>query len=113
MAARVPLCGPVNRVYESTVTSKRRAIFATYLDTERDSRMTDNRSRIERLLEKEDGSADTSLRAHSLQRATSGTVPTTLTPYEWEQWYAEHGVPEAHLKPAPDAPLPWWKKWFT
>lgn len=75
--------------------------------------MTDNRSRIDRLLEKEDDSADTSLRAHSLQRATRGTVPTTLTPYEWEQWYAEHGVPETHRNAGLERPTPWWKKWFN
>lgn len=45
-----------------------------------------------------DDRADTSLRAGSLRRATAQTVPKVLTPHEWEQWYAEHGVPDSHKK---------------
>lgn len=75
--------------------------------------MTDKRLQIDRLLEKDEGSADNSLRAKSLQRATEGNLPTTLTPYEWEQWYAEHGVPETHQKHEPKRPSPWWKNWFS
>ncbi|AQA18219.1 hypothetical protein BST95_08215 [Halioglobus japonicus] len=40
--------------------------------------------------------ADNSLRGKSLQRALGKEIPKTLTPYEWEQWYEENGVPEAH-----------------
>ena len=42
---------------------------------------------------------DNSLRGKSLRRALGKDVPKTLTPYEWEQWYAENGVPEAHKHP--------------
>ena len=35
-------------------------------------------------------------------------MPKTLTPYEWEQWYAEHGVPHSHLAPqAGKEAIPW------
>ena len=39
---------------------------------------------------------DLSLRAASLRRATGRELPRTLTPYEWQQWYDEHGVPSEH-----------------
>ena len=39
---------------------------------------------------------DNSLQGQSKKRALSHAVPTTLTPHEWEQWYREHGVPQAH-----------------
>jgi len=42
--------------------------------------------------------ADNSLRGKALSRAQSGKVPRTLTPYEWEQWYAEHGTPIEHCQ---------------
>ena len=74
--------------------------------------MTSTRSRIAQILNEDDKSADTSLRAKSLQRATNGKVPTTLTPHEWEPWYSEHGIPETHLQPSPKPTSPWWKKWF-
>jgi predicted DCC family thiol-disulfide oxidoreductase YuxK len=35
------------------------------------------------------------LRGNALRRALTGEVPNTLTPWEWEEWYKEHGVPEA------------------
>jgi hypothetical protein len=55
--------------------------------------------------------ADTSLRAKSLRRARDLQVPKTLTPYEWEQWYAEHGMPQSHKK-AESVPRPsWWQFW--
>ena len=44
---------------------------------------------------------DNSLRGKSMRRAMKKTVPNTLTPYEWEQWYAENGVPEEHKIAAP------------
>lgn len=40
----------------------------------------------------------TSLRAHALEHTDPDYIPKTLTPYEWEQWYAEHGVPESHRR---------------
>lgn len=42
--------------------------------------------------------ADNSLRRKALSRAQSGKLPRTLTPYEWEQWYAEHGTPIEHCQ---------------
>ena len=59
----------------------------------------------------ENGCTDTSLHAKSLQRALDLEVPKTLTPYEWEQWYAEHGIPQSHKR---DEPIPrrnWWRLW--
>ncbi len=41
-----------------------------------------------------------SLRDKALERALGGSVPKTLTPWEWEQWYAEHGQPEEHKRPS-------------
>jgi hypothetical protein len=63
--------------------------------------------RIKHLLGEKEESADTSLQAKTLQRALGNKPPRTLTPYEWQQWYAEHGIPASHTsgrgKP------PWWK----
>ena len=39
---------------------------------------------------------DNSLRGKSLARALEKEVPKTLTPYEWQEWYAVHGVPSTH-----------------
>ena len=55
--------------------------------------------------------ADTSLRAKSLRRALDKEVPNTLTPYEWEQWYAEHGVPQSHKKRQSMPRRSWWRFW--
>ena len=38
---------------------------------------------------------DSSLDAKAYERAMSGKVPRTMTAWEWEQWYAEHGKPES------------------
>lgn len=67
---------------------------------------TSQQRKIRELLEEHDGkneASDTSLRAHALEHTAEDYVPKTMTPYEWEQWYAEHGVPESHRKPAPAA----------
>ncbi|MFO7552928.1 MAG: hypothetical protein R6W80_16095 [Haliea sp.] len=53
---------------------------------------------------------NTSLQAHALEHTDPDYIPKTLTPHEWEQWYAEHGVPESHRrsrKPEPAAPSLW------
>lgn len=65
---------------------------------------------IHKIVGKEDKSADTSLRARSLNRALNLDVPKTLTPHEWEQWYAEHGVPDSHKKTGPK--IKWNRCWF-
>jgi hypothetical protein len=59
--------------------------------------MAVDHEKIRRLLGEKEESTDHGLGAKSLRRALSGDVPKTLTPYEWEQWYADHGVPEGHL----------------
>lgn len=33
-----------------------------------------------------------------MRRALQQKVPRTLTPYEWQLWYAENGVPQEHLR---------------
>lgn len=66
---------------------------------------------LEQLLGKRDGTGDLSLHAKSLSRAQSGAVPKTLTAHEWEQWYADHGIPPEHTSPTiKPAPTRWWKK---
>jgi hypothetical protein len=41
---------------------------------------------------------DSSLQAQSLRRAMKQSPPKTLTAWEWEEWYARHGVPETHRR---------------
>lgn len=41
---------------------------------------------------------DNSLRGNAMRRALQQKVPRTLTPYEWQLWYAENGVPQEHLR---------------
>ena len=72
--------------------------------------MAVDHERIADLLGSEQSSADTSLRAKSLERATRALVPRTLTPYEWEQWYAQHGVPESHSGPDTGKKTAWWQR---
>ncbi|MEH6518264.1 MAG: hypothetical protein V7742_16435 [Halioglobus sp.] len=76
--------------------------------------MAVDHERIKRLLGDKDESSDTSLRAKTLERALEEKIPTTLTPYEWQQWYAEHGVPDSHSRANPGNVnrLPWWRRWF-
>jgi len=71
--------------------------------------MARNSDLIAQLLGEEGESTDHSLRAHSLKRATTASVPRTLTPYEWQQWYEEYGVPESHIRhPKPTGS--WWRR---
>jgi hypothetical protein len=63
--------------------------------------MAVNHEKLRLLPDEKEQPTDHSLRGSSLARALSGEVPKTLTPYEWEQWYAEHGVPHSHLAPPP------------
>ena len=66
---------------------------------------------IRKILAQDDARADNSLRAKSLDRALSARLPNTLTPYEWEQWYAEHGVPDSHVRKQADPKRSWWRFW--
>jgi len=55
-----------------------------------------------------DQQQDNSLQGKALQRACEDVTPRTLTPYEWEQWYAEHGIPESHRAPPSPSLKPSW-----
>lgn len=88
---------------------------------------TSNQKRIDDILGKGKSNGeeeiDKSLSAQAYERATSGEPPTTLTPWEWEQWYAEHGMPEkfkedgsgqtSSTKEKETAKPVWWKRIFT
>ena len=74
--------------------------------------MAVDHERIRQLLGDKEERADTSLRSKSLKRATVKEPPTTLTPYEWQQWYQEHGIPSSHRRPARRVALPWYKRLF-
>lgn len=61
---------------------------------------------------------DSTLQGNALKRARGEKLPTTLTAFEWEEWYAEHGVPEEHrvegAKPAASVwqrLLTWLRRW--
>ncbi len=58
-----------------------------------------------------DGNADHSLAAQAWRRASRLETPTTMTPWEWQQWYAEHGVPATHRAGNEPRRL-WWKRLF-
>lgn len=70
---------------------------------------TRNQKRIREILGEEETASDTSLRAQTWRRAQGASPPRTLTPFEWEQWYAEHGVPESHRRELP-AKRAWWRR---
>jgi hypothetical protein len=81
----------------------------------RDAQVKAGNDILERYLKKSAQSSDTSLRANALRRALGDAIPKTLTPYEWEEWYAEHGVPEGHKAKGSPAGT-WcaiWKRWFA
>jgi hypothetical protein len=65
---------------------------------------TQNQRRIKELLEADAAGIDRSLRGQALRRATAKSPPRTLTAWEWEQWYEQHGVPDTHRVPAGQRP---------
>ena len=72
---------------------------------------------IDRILDESVDTQDHSLRKQALDRALSERVPRTLTPWEWEEYYAEHGVPDAHRRaerPGPEKRerRSWWDRLF-
>ena len=73
--------------------------------------MAVNHKRIKELLGESEASADTSLRSNALKRAMGVKTPRTLTPYEWEQWYAQHGIPESHSIVTAGSKRRWWQFW--
>ena len=77
--------------------------------------MTETRQqrRIRQILNETEEAKDTSLRGHALKRATEQELPRTLTAWEWEQWYADNGKPEAHRELVPESPAESrWRRWW-
>jgi len=59
-----------------------------------------NREKILELVKTEkEPQKDLSLQAKARKRAMESIVPRTLTPWEWQEWYERHGVPESHSSP--------------
>ena len=67
---------------------------------------------IDEIQGKKEEEKDNSLRGKSLERAVQGKTPKTLTPWEWLEWYEEHGVPESHQSASGKPSKPWWRRWF-
>ncbi len=70
---------------------------------------------IDKLVGEDKEERDHSLQQKALERATGNKLPTTLTPWEWQEYYAEHGVPESHKQPAksdlqPEPKSSWWRR---
>jgi hypothetical protein len=66
---------------------------------------------IDELVGEDTADSDHSLRGKALERAVGDKVPTTLTPWEWQEWYAEHGVPDSHRKPGTKPrKSAWWRR---
>ena len=63
---------------------------------------TRNQRRIRELLGESEPPKDHSLQAQAYERAVNQAVPTTMTPWEWEEWYALHGKPAAFTKATDD-----------
>jgi len=52
---------------------------------------------IDKILNNQDEPAsDHSLRGRSLRHTEKDYIPKTLTPYEWLEYYEQHGVPDSH-----------------
>ena len=59
---------------------------------------TRNQKLIRKILgEDENERGDHSLSNRAFERAVNAETPRTMTPWDWEQWYSEHGVPEAFI----------------
>jgi len=55
---------------------------------------TRNQKLIRQILgDGEDEASDHSLSGRAFERAMAQELPTTMTPWEWEQWYDIHGRP--------------------
>lgn len=52
---------------------------------------------------------DSSLQAASLKRSRSKEAPTTLTPYEWLEWYQRYGQPASHRASGPRPRRLWYR----
>ncbi len=73
---------------------------------------TRNQQRIREILQDKEQEQDNSLRGKALERAAGQQVPKTLTPWEWQQWYEEHGQPAEHLREPVEPPVSWWRRLF-
>ena len=51
---------------------------------------------IRELVDGPSEATDTSLQRQARKHTDETYVPRTLTPHEWEAWYAENGVPPGH-----------------
>lgn len=71
---------------------------------------TRNQQRIRKILDEKEEENDNSLRGKALERATGQRLPRTLTPWEWQQWYADHGQPAEHRRPSSKQRKPWWRR---
>lgn len=74
--------------------------------------MARHQQRIDEIVGNKEAVPDHSLRAKALKRALDNKVPTTLTPWEWQQWYEENGMPEGHRIEPQTQPKPWWRRWL-
>ena len=75
-------------------------------------RMARHQQLIDKLLDQNGQHSDHSLRAKALNRALSGKVPRTLTPWEWQDWIEQNGVPDWPDDEAPGPKKPWWRRWL-
>ena len=66
---------------------------------------------IDQILDEKEEARDHSLQGAALERATRGGPPKTLTPWEWLEYYEQHGVPETHATKDDANKKPWWKFW--
>ena len=75
---------------------------------------TRNQRRIRELLGEREAEKDNTLRGKALERATGERLPKTLTPWEWQQWYAEHGQPSEHRRQSSQRRRTWWRRllWY-
>lgn len=78
---------------------------------------TRQQRRIREIVDGPGESADTSLQRQAERHTEDDYVPRTMTPHEWEEWYAEHGVPPGHRSSeetptgaATTPSLPWWRR---
>lgn len=71
--------------------------------------MPRHEERIRRILgEEEEAPRDHSLRSHAIRRAMDAETPRTLTPWEWQEWYEQHGKPNT-MNPEPRRRR-WWQR---
>lgn len=63
---------------------------------------------IDELVGEPEQAIDRSLRGQALRRADQAELPRTLTAWEWEAYYLEHGQPEAHASAQEIGTAGWW-----